>query len=96
MPKHFNSRSCEGATRLRREDDPREVISTHAPVKERLSRDTDERFARRMSTHAPVKERRGALHRTAYIDHFNSRSCEGATSVFVGISDRNIFQLTLL
>ncbi len=34
---HFNSRSCEGATRDDHRGLPVEGISTHAPVKERLA-----------------------------------------------------------
>ena len=73
------------------------IISTHAPVKERLAKLAAAPARRHLSPPAPLKERRTSPpRRSARATNFNSRSCEGAT---LGVAIKRYlqtFQLTLL
>ena len=80
--RRFNSRPCEGATRLYRQIFGRIGVSIHAPVKGRQRDGAAVWRHHLVSIHAPVK---GRLHPTACSGPgcgFNSRPCEGATAEY--------------
>jgi len=75
----FNSRSRKGATSNEVHRLNREVVSIHAPVRERQNELCSDFRYRKVSIHAPVRERRiQALNRALKVS-FNSRSRKGAT-----------------
>ncbi len=92
----FNSRSCEGATRVSSDGNRIGAHFNSRSCEGATKAEEETPQPKPISTHAPVKERLPTVTETAHGRHFNSRSCEGATDGSQKTYYYNPFQLTLL
>ena len=92
---HFNPRSQTGATYDYNTSGTIQLISIHAPKRERPRLHDYPVLGRGISIHAPKRERRTVSAGLRGSGHFNPRSQTGATRFWTSCGMSRIFQSTL-